>query len=168
MVDSAITSLIPPVGDRDKVHSKIRDDRRQSRRQTMLEMNKFVEKAAVERKLKQETIKEEQESMRQLIEDGDGGSHNSGYWQGLDNSHESEDVNDKEGNASKMNNQELNNSLGSAKQDGFRFEIDDIDIERKIPRHMISPNSCFKLVWNILIMILAVYTAASLPIRLAF
>jgi hypothetical protein len=33
---------------------------------------------------------------------------------------------------------------------------------------MIAPNSLCKLFWNILIMILAVYTAILLPIRLAF
>ena len=33
---------------------------------------------------------------------------------------------------------------------------------------MISPNSLFKLFWNILILFLAVYTAIMLPIRLAF
>ena len=33
---------------------------------------------------------------------------------------------------------------------------------------MISPNSWFKLVWNMLILVLAIYTAVLLPIRLAF
>lgn len=33
---------------------------------------------------------------------------------------------------------------------------------------MIAPNSLCKLFWNILILILAVYTAILLPIRLAF
>lgn len=41
-------------------------------------------------------------------------------------------------------------------------------MEKRIPRHMISPNSCCKLFWNFLILFLAVYTAIVLPIRLAF
>lgn len=52
--------------------------------------------------------------------------------------------------------------------DKFHFEIEDIDQEKRIPKHMISPNSVCKLVWNLLIMILAVATAIFLPIRLAF
>ena len=41
-------------------------------------------------------------------------------------------------------------------------------MEKRIPGHMISPNSLCKLFWNFLILILAVYTAIVLPIRLAF
>lgn len=33
---------------------------------------------------------------------------------------------------------------------------------------MISPNSLFKVFWNIVILLLVVYTAIMLPIRLAF
>ena len=50
----------------------------------------------------------------------------------------------------------------------FHFEIEDIDQEKRIPKHMISPNSGCKLLWNLLILILAVSTAIVLPIRLAF
>ena len=41
-------------------------------------------------------------------------------------------------------------------------------MEKRIPGHMISPNSFFKLFWNFLILFLAIYTAIVLPIRLAF
>lgn len=41
-------------------------------------------------------------------------------------------------------------------------------MEKRIPRHMISPNSMFKLLWNIIILVLAAYTAILFPIRLAF
>ena len=41
-------------------------------------------------------------------------------------------------------------------------------MEKRIPGHMISPNSFFKLFWNFLILVLAIYTAIVLPIRLAF
>ena len=41
-------------------------------------------------------------------------------------------------------------------------------MEKRIPGHMISPNSFFKLFWNFLILFLASYTAWVLPIRLAF
>lgn len=43
-----------------------------------------------------------------------------------------------------------------------------MDQEKRIPAHMISPNSLGKLLWNLLIMFLAIYTAIILPIRLAF
>lgn len=66
------------------------------------------------------------------------------------------------------NSQKLEDSFHKNMNDKFHFEIDDMDMERRIPRHMISPNSIFKLIWNLVILFLVVYTAASLPIRLAF
>ena len=41
-------------------------------------------------------------------------------------------------------------------------------MEKRIPCHLISPKSMFKLLWNFLILFCAVYTAIVLPIRLAF
>lgn len=50
----------------------------------------------------------------------------------------------------------------------FHFEIEDNDQDKRIPSHMISPHSFCKLFWNLLIMVLTIYTAILLPIRLAF
>ena len=108
-------------------------------------MNKFVNKAAVERKLNQESLIVEDEDNALLgkfgarrndadavVEGEEASLHNSGYWQKLDESHETEDSAMKtlHGQAAngKTNNAELNNSYGSAKQENFRFEIEDIDL----------------------------------------
>ena len=69
------------------------------------------------------------------------------------------------GNSQKVN---LDESYQKIQTEKFHFEIEDMDIEKRIPGHMISPNSICKLLWNFLILILAIYTAIVLPIRLAF
>ena len=58
-------------------------------------------------------------------------------------------------------------SNGQKHVEKFHFEIEE-DLEKHIPAHMISPNSPCKLIWNILIFVLIIYMAISLPIRLAF
>ena len=65
-------------------------------------------------------------------------------------------------------NKSQNKNLEESGNDKFHFEIEDIDMDKRIPAHMISPNSVFKLIWNFIILLLAVYTAIALPIRLAF
>ena len=62
----------------------------------------------------------------------------------------------------------LDESYQKEQAEKFHFEIEDMDMEKRIPGHMISPNSLCKLFWNFLILFLAVYTAIMLPLRLAF
>ena len=94
--------------------------------------------------------------------------HESGYWSNLEKSQGSED-------AITMNTAHTNKSKGQGKKheedvptEKFHFEIEDIDLDKRIPSHMISPHSFSKLFWNLLIMMLTIYTAILLPIRLAF
>lgn len=87
----------------------------------------------------------------------------------MDKSHDTENSQVEESKSGDTRDKNDNFERGNtAKADKFHFEIEDIDQEKRIPAHMISPNAPGKLLWNLLIMVLAVYTAILLPIRLAF
>ena len=105
----------------------------------------------------------------------EGSAHNSNYWSNLEKSHESdissldkEKLADKNLSAHKESNNMLDTSMERERQERFHFDIEDVDQEKRIPRFMISPNSFFKLFWNMIILVLTVYTAMFWPIRLAF
>ena len=136
-------------------------------------MSKFVNKAAATRKMnttnfskKKSESREEKEGFGDYMSLKDSKSALSDN----DKSHDTERSKDSSAKSDATRDKSEgsergNNGKGKEK---FLFEIEDMDQEKRIPAHMISPNSLGKLLWNLLIMFLAIYTAIILPIRLAF
>ena len=119
---------------------------KKSRRNTLLALNKFVNKAAAERKLNQKNETPEKkktsvlnDSAREhlIVQEEEGEesvnhSHNSGYWDNLEKSHDSEDDLNMTnatnlGGKHKRGDTIENSNYDEKKNDQFRFEIEDID-----------------------------------------
>jgi len=156
------TVMEPPLGSNllEKEFFSNKKGTPEKRRHTMVTMSKFINKAAAEKKLKSSSSVHGEDSV-----------HNSSYWSSLDKSHVSDYLDSvKKNTDAGGNRQDSHNhsSYDNKNADKFHFEIEDNDQEKRIPPHMISPNSLFRLLWNVIIFILAISTALFLPIRMAF
>ena len=135
-------------------------------------MSKFVNKAAATRKIKTQNMNKKNESREKedfgdylSLKDSKSALSDNEKSHDTEGSKNSSAKSDATRDKSDKGSERGNNGKGKEK---FLFEIEDMDQEKRIPAHMISPNSLGKLLWNLLIMFLAIYTAIILPIRLAF